>query len=291
MSSSPATSRALGSTHGQTVISDTRVQGAEGALHSLVQGSRLGGFVITYNEEASIEACLRSMHFCDELLVIDAHSTDRTCEIAERCGARVIKRAWKGYRSQREFALRTLQSDWILYLDADERVSPKLAEQIRALPLCEGMSPAAYRIPFRTVYFGRVLRFGDTRSESHVRLFNLHRAKMSGFEIHEKVVTDGMVGHLRGWIDHDSYKDLDDHIQKFERYAKLMAEEQFLAGKRSSWWRVFVSPLWRFLRAFVFRLGFLDGWRGLAMALMATSYVHQKYRRLLVLSRCKIEAR
>ena len=233
------------------------------------QSTGIGGFVITYNEAANIEACLRSMRFCDELLVVDAHSTDNTREIARGCGARVITRDWAGYRSQREFAVDTLRSDWVFYLDADERASAALAAQIINLP--RGHTPvAAYRIPFRTIYFKKRLRFGDSRCESHVRLFHRRRSQMGGFEIHEKVIAGGPVERLTGWVEHDSFRDIDHQAYKFNRYAKLAAEELYRVGKPSSWARVFVNPLWRFFRGFVLRGGFLDGSRRADRTSMAT---------------------
>jgi glycosyltransferase involved in cell wall biosynthesis len=246
--------------------------------------ARISGCVIAFNEEAKIEPCLRSLTPCDEVLVIDARSTDRTREIAQRCGARVIERDWPGYRSQREFAIGAASHEWILFIDADEQLSPELAAELTALKDSPAIERhAAFEIPFNSLYFGRYLRHGDWHPDRHVRLFDRRRARMGGYEIHEKIVPHGPVGRLRGAIRHDSYQNIDDQLEKLSRYARLMAEAMHARGKRGSWAQVFLNPLWRFVRAYFLRLGLLDGWRGLTVAFVEARYVREKYLRLILL--------
>jgi glycosyltransferase involved in cell wall biosynthesis len=245
---------------------------------------RITGCVITRNEEGRIRACLESMSFCDELIVVDAHSTDRTREIAAACGARVMERDWPGYRSQKQFAVDAASHDWILFLDADERVSDQLTAEITSL--CSlGSDCAAFRLPFRSIYFGRELRFGDAARETHVRLFDRRTCRFAGHEIHEKVEVAGRIGRLRGAVLHDSYRSLDHQLTKLATYARLMGEAMHAHGRRGSTLKLLLNPVWRFLRGYVLRLGMLDGWRGLAVALADANYVRQKYLHLLVLSR------
>jgi glycosyltransferase involved in cell wall biosynthesis len=247
---------------------------------------KISGCVIAYNEEDCIQPCLRSLALvADELLVVDSHSTDRTHQLAAECGARVIERDWPGYRSQRQFAHQAASHDWIIMLDADEQLSPELAAEIRQLKQQGAATVAAYSIPFASHYFGKYLRFGDAGREHHVRLFDRRRAAMGGFEIHEKIVAKGSVGSLRGRILHDSYRGLDDQTEKLTQYAALMAQHMHEAGRRGRVAQILFNPAWRFLRAYFLRLGFLDGWRGLVMALQDSNYVRQKYLRLYVLSR------
>lgn len=247
---------------------------------------KISGCVIAYNEEHCIQPCLRSLALvADELLVVDSHSTDRTHQLAAECGARVIERDWPGYRSQRQFAHQAASHDWIIMLDADEQLSPELAAEIRQLKQQGAATVAAYSIPFASRYFGKYLRFGDAGREHHVRLFDRRRATMGGFEIHEKIVAKGSVGSLRGRILHDSYRSLDDQTEKLTQYAALMAQHMHAAGRRGRVAQILFNPAWRFLRAYCLRLGFLDGWRGLVMALQDSNYVRQKYLRLYVLSR------
>lgn len=247
---------------------------------------RISGCVIAFNEESCIADCLRSLALvCDELLVIDSHSTDRTREIASACGARVIERDWPGYRSQRQFALESAQHDWMLMLDADEQLSPELTNEITTLRKGAAADCAAFRIAFASRYFGRNLRFGDAGRERHVRLFDRRRAAMGGFEIHEHVEVSGPVGALAGKILHVSYLDLDDQLTKAACYARLMGDAMHAAGRRGSVLQLVFNPWWRFFRGYVLRLGMLDGWRGLCMSLIDADYVRQKYLRLYVLTR------
>lgn len=252
---------------------------------------RITGCVITFNEEANIRACLASMAFCDELVVVDSHSTDATRDIAASLGARVIERDWPGYRSQKQFAVEAAGHDWVLVLDADEQLSPALAAEVAALRERGAGDFAAYDAPRLSRYFGRYLRHGDWYPDRQIRVFDRRRARFAGLEVHERVDVDGRLGHLRGDILHDSFRDLDDQLAKRTTYARLMAEQQHARGKRGSWLSVFFNPLWRFLRGYVFRLGFLEGWRGLAVSLIAAKYVREKHLRLLILERVARESR
>jgi glycosyltransferase involved in cell wall biosynthesis len=240
--------------------------------------------VIAFNEEQKIEACLHSLAVCDQLLLIDSHSTDRTRELALASGARVIERDWPGYRSQREFAIEAAEHDWILFLDADEQLSPELARELETLKASADIARcAAYEMPFSTLYYGRYLRHGDWYPDRHTRLFDRRRTGMGGHEIHEKLVPRGPVGRLRGAVLHDSYDGIDDQLEKLSRYARLMADALHSRGRRGSWLQVFLNPAWRFVRGYVVRLGFLDGWRGLVVALVEARYVREKYLRLIML--------
>ena len=253
---------------------------------------RITGCVITRNEEPCIGECLRSLSLCDELIVVDSHSTDRTREIAASCGARVFERDWPGYRSQKQFAVDQATHDWILFLDADEQLSPELAAEITALRDTGRISAhTAWDIPFLTRYFGLYMHHGDWHPDRHRRLFDRRRARFGGYEIHERIEIDGSAGDLQHNILHHSYDDLDDQLGKLSRYARLMAEQMHAAGRRANWVMVFANPAWRFVRAYFLRRGFLDGWRGLAIALIEANYVRQKYLRLLILDRLRREGR
>ena len=241
--------------------------------------------VITLNEERSIGACIDSLDLCDEVIVVDAHSTDRTREIAAARGARVIERDWTGYRSQKQFAVREARHDWIISLDADERLSPQLAREIRLLRQYGLGDFAGYDIPFLANYFGRDIEHGDWHPDHHLRLFDRRRCEFRGGEIHEKVVAFGPVRKLRHHILHDSYRDLDHQLGKLGSYARLMSEAMLAHGKNASALRIFLNPTWRFLRAYFVRLGFLDGWRGFAIAQIEANYVWEKYLRLYIAAR------
>jgi glycosyltransferase involved in cell wall biosynthesis len=244
---------------------------------------KLSGCVITRNEGERIERCLQSLAACcDELLVVDSGSTDGTREKAAAAGARVLERAWSGYRSQKQFAVDVASHDWIVFLDADEQASETLIAELRQLRE-RGATHVAYRVPFRSIYLGRLLRFGDTARESHVRIFDRRHCRFGGYEIHEKIETEGSIGRLQGRILHNSYRDLAHQLEKLSHYARLMGEQMHAHGKRGSLSKLLFNPTWRFLRGYVLRLGFLDGWRGLVWSLIEANYVRQKYLHLWVL--------
>jgi glycosyltransferase involved in cell wall biosynthesis len=253
----------------------------------LCVASRMGlsACVITYNEADRIEACLRSLSFCDEIVVVDSHSTDATRELAQRLGARVIERDWPGYRSQKQFAVESASNYWVLCLDADERLTGSLRAQIEKLrdagfPRCAGWS-----VPRITDYFGRFLRHGNAYPDRLIRLFDRRRGGWIGEEIHENTRVDGPVEKLRGHLEHYSYRSLTDHQVRMQRYADLMAQALYRRGKRCGLGKVLINPQWRFFRGYVLRLGFLDGWRGLVFHLIEANYVRRKYLGLYIRSK------
>lgn len=250
-------------------------------------GSKAGlsACIITYNEADRIEACVRSVSFCDEVIVVDSHSTDQTRELAAALGARVIERDWSGYRSQKQFAVNLARSHWVLCLDADERVSEPLRREIEALQATGFAGYAGWSLPRITDYFGRFLRHGNAYPDRLVRLFDRRRGGWIGREIHENTAVKGRVGRLYGHLEHYSYRSLTDHHLRMQRYADLMARSLYASGKRCGLGKVLINPQWRFFRGYLLRLGFLDGWRGLVFALVEANYVRRKYLHLYVLSR------
>jgi glycosyltransferase involved in cell wall biosynthesis len=247
--------------------------------------SGLSACIITFNEADRIEACLRSVAFCDEIIVVDSHSIDRTRELAASLGARVIERDWPGYRSQKQFAVDAARHEWVLCLDADERVSAELRAEITALRSAGFAGAAGWSIPRISDYFGRFLRHGNAYPDRLVRLFDRRRGGWTGYEIHENTRVAGRVRRLRGRLEHYPYRSLTDHQNRMQRYADLMAQALYAQGKRCGLTRVLVNPEWRFVRGYLLRLGFLDGWRGLVFALIESNYVRRKYLGLYIRSR------
>lgn len=237
----------------------------------------LSACIITYNESDRIEACLKSVGFCDEIIVVDSHSTDATRALAQALGARVIERDWPGYRSQKQFAIESASHEWVLCLDADERVSAQLRSEIEALREGGFAQFAGWSIPRITDYFGRFLRHGNAYPDRLIRLFDRRRGGWIGYEIHENTRVQGPVGKLRGHLEHYSYRSLTDHQVRMQRYADLMARALYERGKRCGLGKVLFNPQWRFVRGYLLRLGFLDGWRGLVFALIEANYVRRKY--------------
>jgi glycosyltransferase involved in cell wall biosynthesis len=247
--------------------------------------SGLSACIITYNEADRIEACLQSVSFCDEVIVVDSHSTDATRELAAICGARVIERDWPGYRSQKQFAIESAAHDWVLCLDADERVTGDLRAEIEKLRQAGFPGFAGWSVPRITDYFGRFLRHGNAYPDRLIRLFDRRRGGWIGYEIHENTRVNGPVGKLRGHLEHYSYRSLTDHHLRMARYADLMAKALYDRGKRCGLAKVLINPQWRFFRGYFLRLGCLDGWRGLVFALIEANYVRRKYLGLYMRSR------
>jgi glycosyltransferase involved in cell wall biosynthesis len=245
----------------------------------------LSACIITYNEADRIEACLRSLSFCDEIIVVDSHSTDTTRELAGKLGARVIERDWPGYRSQKQFAVESAGNDWVLCLDADERLSESLRREIEALRENGFPRYSGWSVPRITDYFGRFLRHGNAYPDRLIRLFDRRRGGWIGEEIHENTRVEGAVGKLHGHLEHFSYRSLTDHHNRMQRYADLMAQALYRRGKRCGLSKVLINPQWRFFRSYFLRLGFLDGWRGLVFALIEANYVRRKYLGLYMRSR------
>jgi len=247
---------------------------------------RLSACIITYNEADRIEACLRSVSFCDEMIVVDSHSTDDTRAIASSLGASVIERDWPGYRSQKQFAVDSASHDWVLCVDADERVTGELRSEIEALRAGGFAEFAGWSVPRITDYFGQFLRHGNAFPDRLIRLFDRRRGGWIGEEIHENTrVSIGRVGRLKGRLEHYSYRSLTDHQVRMARYGDLMARALYARGKRCGLTKVLVNPFWRFVRGYFIRLGFLDGWRGLVFALVEANYVRRKYLGLFMLSK------
>ena len=247
--------------------------------------AKLSACIIACNEADRIRACLEALAFCDEIVLVDSHSTDTTRELAASCGARVIERDWPGYRSQKQFATDAASNDWVLCVDADEIVTPALRAEIEALRARGFAGAQGWSIPRLTEYFGAFLRHGNAWPDRQVRLYDRRAARWVGYEVHEKIAVSGATRELAAPLEHHAYRDLDDHLRRVDRYAALMAQEMHRAGKRGSLFKVVTNPSWRLLRGLVIKRGLLDGWRGLLFHIVEAGYVRRKYLRLWALGK------
>jgi len=245
----------------------------------------LSACVIARNECDRIGECLASLSFCEETLVVDAHSSDGTAELCRARGARVIERDWPGFVAQKDFAVRAAAHDWVLCIDADERISPELREEIEALRAAGFGARAGYRVPRRSAYLGRWIRHGSWHPDRQLRLFDRRRGRWSGFDPHDRVELDGPAGVLRGELLHLPYRSFADHLATIERYTTIRARELHVRGRRARLVDLMLRPAWRFLRFYAIEAGFLDGWRGLLLAYLAAHYVRLKYAKLWLLQR------
>jgi glycosyltransferase involved in cell wall biosynthesis len=237
----------------------------------------LSACVIAFNEADRIGDCLASLAFCDEIVVVDSGSTDATRAIAEQAGARVLVRPFDGFRSQKQFAVEQASHDWILSLDADERVDPALRAAIQAAQARGFAGVAGYRFARMSEYYGRFLRHGTAYPDRVLRLFDRRRGGWRGDrEIHEAVSVDGPVALLEGDLLHHPFRSFLQLLDKKQRYARMMAEHDFARGKRATLAKLVLAPAWRFFRGFVLKAGFLDGWAGLVESFVSANYVRQK---------------
>lgn len=189
----------------------------------------------------------------------------------------MLTRPFDGYRSQKQFAVEHARHDWVLCLDADERVSPELRTQIESARDQSFAGAAGFRFARLSEYFGRFLRRGNAYPDRVLRLFDRRRGGWRGDrEIHEAASVDGVVRTLGGDLIHYPYRSLDQQLRKTQRYAQMMAEYEFARGKRATLGKLILAPAWRFWRGYVFRLGFLEGWHGLVYAYVRANYVRQK---------------
>jgi glycosyltransferase involved in cell wall biosynthesis len=247
----------------------------------------LSACVITLNEADRIERCIKALKFCDEIIVVDSHSTDNTRELCAALGARVIDRSWPGYRSQKQFATDSAQHDWVLCVDADEIVTPQLQSEIQRLQAAGFSGARGYSVPRMTEYFGKFLRHGNAWPDRKIRLYNRTTARWVGHEVHEKIAVEGAVRKLQAHLEHYAYRSLDDHLNRVDRYARLIADEKHRAGQSCHLPAMITHPLWRFVRGMFLKGGVLDGWRGWLFHCVEAGYVYRKYLRLWALSQSR----
>ena len=235
--------------------------------------------VITFNEAANIQAALESLSWADEIIVVDSESTDDTAAIARRFTDKVIVRPWPGYIAQKNFAAEQASHDWIFSLDADERVTPELASEIKAL-IASGPRAAGYRVPRVTFHLGRWMRSTDWYPDYQLRFYDRRRARWSGKYVHESVKSDGPVEDLRGELQHFAYRDLAHHFQTMDRYTTLAAKQMYEEGRRAGFFDLLVHPPAAFVRNYLLRGGFRDGVPGLIVSAMNARYVGLKFAKL-----------
>ena len=244
---------------------------------------RISAVVITHNEEANIEACLDSISWVDEIVVVDAMSTDRTCEIAQTFTDRVIRKPWEGYVPARKHAIEAARSEWILAVDADERVTPELRAEIEthlAEPEFDG-----YLIPRRAYFLGKWIRHCGWYPGYVLRLVRKDRARVTEKMVHEGLRVDGPVGTLTNDLLHYTYRTVEAYFDRFNRYTTLAAKESRLRGKRAGLADIVLRPASQFFKMYVIKLGMLDGLEGFILCVFSASYVFTKYVKLWRLGR------
>ncbi|MGH7388813.1 MAG: glycosyltransferase family 2 protein [Candidatus Rokuibacteriota bacterium] len=237
--------------------------------------ARLSAVVVTLNEEERLRACLESVAWADEIVVVDAESHDKTVQIAREFTDRVLVRPWPGFAAQKNFGLEQASGDWLLSLDADEEVSPELRDEVSALL----RAPAAadgYAVPRRNIFLGQWIRHGGLYPDWQVRLFRSGRGRFVARDVHESVEVDGAVGRLAGHLVHRSYRDLSDFFERAHRYSTLAARDAVRRGRTARARELLFRPVGRFLAMYVAQRGFLDGRKGLLLAALYAYYVFMR---------------
>lgn len=239
--------------------------------------------IITYNEEQNIRACLESVQFANEVIVLDSGSTDNTTKIAKEYGANVVSTDWPGDGPQRNRGIKLAKSNWVLILDADERVTDELRTSIQNIDnSCDG-----YDVRFQSYYLGRAIRHGDWRGEKHIRLFKRAKGRYSECEVsgaqgaHCRPIVNGKVGKIKGVIEHHPFPNLDKMLTKLNAYSSGSAALKVHRGQKGGLIKALVHAYWCFLRGYIIRRGFLDGKEGFILAVSNAQGTFYRYLKML----------
>ena len=240
---------------------------------------RVSAIVICQDEESQIGDCLTSLAWCDEIVVVDSGSRDRTVEIARKHATRVLHRDWTAIADQKNFALGQASGDWVLNLDADERCAPALRDAARAA-IAADPPQAGFEMRRRAFYLGRWIGHGGWYPDWKLRLFRRGRARFGGHGPHDRVRADGSVGRLDAEILHFPYTDFAEHVRTLQRYSEVVAAEWAAGGRRFSLARALLHPPAKFLECYLWKQGVRDGWPGFAIAATSAFYVFAKHVKL-----------
>jgi glycosyltransferase involved in cell wall biosynthesis len=244
----------------------------------------LSAIIIVKNEAENIARCLASLDFVDEIVVLDSGSDDDTVEICRRFTDKVFITDWPGFGPQKNRALARAQGEWVLSIDADEWVTPDLRAEILALLHADSTPCLGYQIPRFSYYCGQLIRYGDWRSDCPLRLFKRGQAEFSPDLVHESVrLSSGKVGRLCAFLEHDTFKNLDEMLVKMNLYSNLWATSAWKRGKRAGLTTAFTHSLWTFIRGYFLFGGFLDGKMGLILAISNAQGCYYRYLKLYLL--------
>lgn len=247
---------------------------------------RISLFIIAHNEASRIATCIASAKdVANEIVVIDGNSTDNTAQLCRELGAQVFTREFDGFANQKNFALSKVTSEWALNLDADERLSPALKEEI--LQAVNNPQVSGYYLPFCNYFLGKKMRFSGLNKEKHLRLVRTPKAHYIGGLVHEGLEVQGPLSTLKNPVNHFSYDTIEAYFTKFNKYTSLAAKQLHQNGRHFSMLRLLFTLPFEFTKRYVFKLGFLDGIRGLFWASFSTYYVYVKYAKLWQLEQDK----
>lgn len=238
---------------------------------------KISACVIVYNEERKLRRCLESLRWCDEIVVLDSFSTDNTVAVAREFTEHVHQQRWLGYVGQRNTVRELSSCPWLLFMDADEEVSPALRDEILEEFAAGKTRILGYEFPRQVYYLGKWIRHGEWYPDVKLRLFRKEFGRTEGVEPHDHVVVNGPVKRLRNPIWHYTYDNVVDHLNRLNRYSTITAQQRFAAGDRLRRADLILHPFFRFLKGYVLRRGFLDGTHGLAVAAISAFGAFLKY--------------
>jgi len=230
--------------------------------------NKLSIVIITKNEEKFIFDALKSAVFADEVLILDSGSEDQTCNIAKKMGARVEQQAWLGFGAQKNKAVELADNDWVFVLDADERITPELQDEI--ISTLKNPQFDGYRIARLNNFFGKYIKTCGLYPDYSIRLFDRCKGRFNDVTVHESVQIQGKIDKLKNHMIHLAFDTVEEFSNKQKKYAKLSQKNKSLV-------KAFISPIWTFLKIYIVRLGFIEGWRGFIIAKVYAQYTFWKY--------------
>lgn len=242
---------------------------------------RISVVIITYNEEANIERCLRSLQFADEIIIYDGNSTDKTIEICNKYNCKIHSRQqWLGFGLAKQSAVELAHNDWVLVVDADEELTPELIEILIKMR-DNGSKYSGYKIRRKSYFLGKLINYSSWQSDAPLRFFDRRVGKFNSNIVHEFVELNGEVGIIDDCILHYTYPNLKGYLEKMIKYAELGAEQNFKRGKKSNLINAFLSGILKFIKMYIIRFGFLDGSNGLVLAINSAFGVYLKHTLLI----------
>jgi glycosyltransferase involved in cell wall biosynthesis len=243
------------------------------------QEPKVSVYMITYNNEETVERALKSVTWADEIVIVDSFSNDSTLEIARKFTDKIYQRKWPGHRDQYQYAADLTTHDWIMFVDADEEVSAELAEEIRKELSGKVNGINGFFVYRQTFYLGRWIRYGGWYPDGEIRLYRRNKGRWEG-GLHAKVVVDGAVKSLKNRYLHYTYRNISDQIQTIDKYSRIAAEDMDGQGRTFCLFTLLFHPPFRFIKDYFFKLGFRDGLPGLVIAISTAYYVFIKYAKL-----------
>lgn len=246
-------------------------------------GSRdsISAVIVTYNEERNIEECLETARWMDEIIIVDAYSTDMTVELCKNYTNKIFQRPWPGFGKQKNFAIDQANSDWVFILDADERITDELKNEI--VDILKGKKSnniTGYRLPRKNYFYGKWIRFAGSYPDYQLRLFRKGSGKLDDFEPHNSFILNGQMGILKAPLIHYTERTIADHFKKYNNFTTLAAKEKQKTKGKVKWYDLFFRPVSTFIKMYFFRQGFKEGIHGLIICIFGSMYTFGKYVKL-----------